>query len=373
MLVVFLRMEWKKIFDEVPDYRKNHPFKKHLLSDILMLSLCASLSGAENDEEIETYGREKEPFLKGFLILPCGIPSHDTITRVFRYLDKDKFSDCLYRHTKELLEFIEGQHISIDGKVCRGTTEGGKKKSGICIITAWACEQSLCLGQLKTEAKSNEKTAIPILLEEIELENTIVSIDAIANSPVIAKQILGRRGDYILSLKKNQKDTFEQVSDYMRANEAFFEKDKNVDFGSGRIETRICYVAKNLDFMEKVLGWEGIKSVIMIYAKREIGDKTQEQYRFYLSSKDQTPKYFNNTIRAHWSIENRLHWHLDVSFDEDCSRSKMGNGAENHNTLRKISLQLLQQQNDKHSIKERRKKAGWNDQYLLNIIKNNTI
>ena len=187
-------MEWKKIFDEVPDYRKNHPFKKHLLSDILMLSLCASLSGAENDEEIETYGREKEPFLKGFLILPCGIPSHDTITRVFRYLDKDKFSDCLYRHTKELLEFIEGQHISIDGKVCRGTTEGGKKKSGICIITAWACEQSLCLGQLKTEAKSNEKTAIPILLEEIELENTIVSIDAIDNSPFIAKQILVRIG-----------------------------------------------------------------------------------------------------------------------------------------------------------------------------------
>jgi len=203
-------MEWEKIFNEVPDYRKNHPFKKHLLSDILMLSLCASLSGAENDEEIETYGREKESFLKGFLLLPSGIPSHDTITRVFRYLDKAKFSNCLYRHTKELLEFIEEQHISIDGKVCRGTNKGGKKKSGICIITAWACEQSLCLGQLKTEEKSNEKTAIPILLEEIEVKNTVISIDAIANSPSIAKQIVNRGGDYILSLKKNQKDTFER-------------------------------------------------------------------------------------------------------------------------------------------------------------------
>jgi predicted transposase YbfD/YdcC len=365
-------MEWKKIFDEVPDYRKNHPFKKHLLGEILMLSLCASLSGAENDEEIETYGKEKQAFLSGFLSLPSGIPSHDTITRVFRYLDKDKFSACLYSYTKELLEFIDQQHISIDGKICRATNKGGKKKSGICIITAWACEQGLCVGQLKTEEKSNEKTAIPVLLEEIELKNTIVSIDAIANNPSIAKQIVSRGGDYILSLKKNQRATFEQVSDYMKANSAFFEIDKNVDFGSGRVETRTCYVAVNLNFMENILAWEGIKSVIMIHAKREIRDKVEEQYRFYLSSKAQTPHYFNSKIRAHWGIENKLHWHLDVSFNEDRSRTKMGNGAENHNTLRKISLQLLQQQKDKHSIKERRKKAGWNDQYLLNIIKNST-
>lgn len=363
-------MKWKNIFEEVPDFRSRNVFKLHLLEDILMLSLFATLAGAENDEEIETYGKEKYSFLRGFLSLPNGIPSHDTITRVFRYLDKAKFAECLHKYSKELMVYLQENHISIDGKVCRATNKGGKKKSGICIITAWACEQNLCLGQLKTDEKSNEKTAIPVLIDEIDIKNTVVSIDAIANNPSIAKQIIKKEGDYILSLKKNQKNAFEQVSDYMRANKVAFEMDENIDFGSGRIETRKCYVAKNLQFMEDTLAWEGIKSVVMVQTKREIRGEIEEQYRFYLSSKDETAKYFNYRIREHWSIENQLHWHLDVSFDEDRCRTKMGNGAENHNTLRKIALQLLQQKKDKHSVRERRKKAGWNNQYLIEIITN---
>jgi predicted transposase YbfD/YdcC len=363
-------MEWKNIFDDVPDFRQGNVFKLHELQDILLLSLLATLAGAENDEEIATYGKEKQSFLSNYLRLPNGIPSHDTITRVFRYLDKDKFAECLHRYSKELIDFLAENHISIDGKICRATNKGGKKKNGICIITAWACEQNLCLGQLKTDEKSSEKTAIPALIEEIEIKNTVVSIDAIANSPSIAEQIIKKGGDYILSLKKNQKLTFEQVSDYMKTHESLFEMDENIDFGSGRIETRRCYVAKNLVFMEDTLAWAGIKSVVMIHAKREIRNKEQSQYRFYLSSKDENAKYFNDRIREHWSIENQLHWHLDVSFDEDRCRTKMGNGAENHNTLRKIALQILQQKQDKHSIKEKRKKAGWNNQYLIEIIKN---
>lgn len=362
-------MDWKKTFADIPDFRREHVFKKHLLSDVLMLSLCAVVCGAETDEEIETYGQEKESFLRAFLDLPNGIPSHDTITRVFRYLDKGKFSSCLCKYSESLREFLSEQHISIDGKVCRATNPNGKKKGGICIITAWACEQNLCLGQLKTEEKSNEKTAIPMLLTDLEVKDSVVSIDAIANSPTIAAQIIDKEGDYILSLKHNQKQTFEQVSDYMRENQSALEKDKNVDFGSGRIEKRTCYVLKNLEFIENVLAWKGIKTVVMIHAQREIKDKVQQEYRFYLSSKDQDAKYFNQRVREHWSIENQLHWHLDISFDEDRCRTKMGNGCENHNTLRKMALQMLQQQKDKHSIKERRKKAGWNDQYLLNIIK----
>lgn len=364
-------MDWKKIFAEIPDFRREHFFKKHQLGDILLLSLCAVLCGAETDEEIETYGREKEAFLGTFLDLPNGIPSHDTITRVFRFLDKDKFSGCLYQHSASLKMFLEETHISIDGKICRATNRSGKKRGGICIITAWACEQNLCLGQLKVEEKSNEKTAIPALIDDLDVKGSLVSIDAIANSPSVAAQILDKGGDYILSLKENQGCTFEQVSDYMRQNQSVLEKDKNVDFGSGRIETRTCYVLKNLEFIENVFDWKGIKTVIMIHAQREIKDKIQEEYRFYLSSKDQDAKYFNQRIREHWSIENQLHWHLDISFDEDKCRTKMGNGCENHNTLRKMALQMLQQQKDKHSIKERRKKAGWNDHYLLNIIKNN--
>lgn len=363
-------MKWQKIFEEVPDFRADNIFKLHLLSDILMLSLCATLSGADSDEEIETYGKEKELFLRDFLVLPNGIPSHDTITRVFRYLDKNKFAECLHKYSREILDFFDEYHLSIDGKVCRATNPGGKKKGGICIITAWACEQNLCLGQLKTSEKSSEKTAIPALIEELDVKNAIISIDAIGNSPNIATQIFDKEGDYILSLKKNQKNTFEQVSDYMQRHQLFFEVDKNVDFGSGRIETRSCYVTHNLHLMENVLAWKGIKSVVMIHAKREIRDKIEEDFRFYLSSKDENAVYFNRRIREHWSIENQLHWHLDMSFQEDRCRTKMGNGTENHNTLRKLSLQLLQQQNDKHSIKERRKKAGWNNQYMFNIIKN---
>lgn len=365
-------MKIQKIFAEVADFRREHVFKKHLLSDILVLSLCASLSGAETDEDIESYGQEKLSFLKTFLELPNGIPSHDTITRVFRHLDKDAFSNCLFKYSKDIMEFLNEHHISIDGKVCRATNKGGKKKNGICIVTAWACEQNLCLGQLKTEEKSNEKTAIPALIDEVDVKGSVVSIDAIANSPSVATQIIDKGGDYILSLKKNQKTVFEQVASHMQRNLSILEMDSNVDFGSGRIETRTCYVTKDLTFIEGVLAWKGIKSVIMVHATREIRGQLQEENRFYLSSKDQSPKYFNHRIREHWSIENQLHWHLDVSFNEDRCRTKMGNGCENHNTLRKITLQMLQQQNDKHSIKVRRKKAGWNDKYLMEIINNAT-
>lgn len=363
-------MELKKIFSEVPDFRKPNYFSEHSLSDILLLSLFATICGAESDEEIVSYGQEKEVFLRRFLELPNGIPSHDTITRVFRFLDVKKFAECLYKYSVELLDFFEEHHISIDGKVCRATNKTGKKNGGICIITAWSCEQNLTLGQLKTDAKSNEKKAIPELIEDLEVKNAIVSIDAIANNPAIAEQIIDKGGDYILSLKKNQGIAFEQVSEFMMGHHNICPHEKTVDFGSGRIETRICYVLNKLDWVEDVLAWKGIKSVIMIHSEREIHGKIQTQHRFYLSSKEGTPQYFNHRIREHWSIENQLHWHLDMSFDEDRCRTKMDNGAENHNILRKITLQILQQMNDKHSIKVRRKMAGWNNEYLLNIIEN---
>ena len=154
----------------MPDFRREHIFKKHLLSDILALSLCAFLSGIETDEEIETYGKEKFSFLKTFLSLPNGIPSHDTITRVFRILDKNKFAECLHKYWAEIMDFLQERHISMDGKVCRATNKGGKKKSGICIVTAWACEQNLCLGQLKIDEKSSKKTAIPSLIDDIDIK-----------------------------------------------------------------------------------------------------------------------------------------------------------------------------------------------------------
>lgn len=223
-------MELSAIFSEVVDPRRNTLLKRHLLSDILLLSLLATLSGCDTDEEIEEYGKNKEEFLRQFLDLPHGIPSHDTITRVLNAIDKEKFSACLYRHSRYLCDFLEGHHISIDGKVLRATAQAGKRNSGICIVTAWACERQLVLGQSKTEKKSNEKTAIPSLLEELDVKGALVSIDAIANGPAIAQQIVNQQGHYLLSLKKNQKHTFEQVHDYMMAHHQGLAYDKQVDF-----------------------------------------------------------------------------------------------------------------------------------------------
>jgi predicted transposase YbfD/YdcC len=217
-----------------------------------MISLCAVLSGAENDEEIATYGEQKQEFLSTFLSLPNGIPSHDTFTRVFRFLDTDKFAQCLYEHSRELLDFLHEHHISIDGKVLKATAKRGKKKSGICIVSAWACEQNLVLGGIKTEEKSNEKKAIALLLEQLDLSAAVVSIDAIANNPQIAEQIMDKGGEYILSLKKNQKYAYEQAADHMQARKEGLKWEKNVDFGSGRIETRTCYMLQELELLEEL-------------------------------------------------------------------------------------------------------------------------
>lgn len=362
-------MELATIFSEVPDPRRDTLLKHHLLSDILLLSLFATLSGCNSDEEIEEYGKNKQAFLSEFLSLPNGIPSHDTITRVLNAVDKTKFAACLYRHSAYLCAFADEHHIGVDGKVLRATAEQGRRNSGICVVTAWACEQQVVLGQIKTEKKSNEKTAIPALLEELDLEGALVSVDAILNGPDIAEQIVEAKGHYLLSLKKNQPNTFEQVHDYMMSHQQGMEQDKSVDFGSGRIETRTCYVSGRTDLLEETLAWKNIQSIVMVHAVRETANKRQEEYRFYLSDLWASPAYFNAKVREHWSIENQLHWQLDVSFEEDRCRTRTKNGPENRNTLRKLSLQMLRQMQDTHSIKVRRKKAGWDDSYLKQIIR----
>ncbi len=236
-------MEWQQYFEEVPDFRLDRK-KLHLLGDILMLSLCAGLSGAEDFEDRENYGKQKESFLRQFLALPYGIPSHETINRVYNRLDQDKFAACLYRWSEELLDFLEYYQVAIDGKVLRGTAKFRKKKSGICLVSAWAQAQRLVLGQRKVESKSNEKTAIPELLESLDLQGAIVSIDAVACTNKIGDPITAKGAYYLLALKKNQKQLLEQVSYPMLRQKAALPKAEWVDFGSGRIEKQVCYVSE---------------------------------------------------------------------------------------------------------------------------------
>lgn len=362
-------MEWEKFFEGVVDFRLDRK-KLHSLSDILMLSLCGAISGANDYEEIEAYGRQKEAFLRSFLKLENGIPSHDTINRVFNRLDKDQFGACLYRWSAELLAFMDHYQIGIDGKVLRGTGKSGKKCSGICLVSAWVDEHRLVLGQQKTNEKSNEKTAIPQLLESLELKGALVSIDAIACNENVARIITGKEANYLLALKNNQKQLFEQVSEHMQHRKQVLDKAVWQDFGSGRIETRTCYVAHELALLDGLENWPGIKSVVMVVARREKDGKATEQVRYYLSSLKENAKAFNSYVRKHWDIENNLHWKLDVVFREDQSRTRTGNGAENMAILRKTALQVLHQHKDKHSIKNKRKMAGWNDEYLMTLIKN---
>lgn len=362
-------MEYQAFFSEVKDFRVQGRCL-HRLEDILILSLCAVICGAEDFEDIENYGHQKEGFLRSFLKLPNGIPSHDTIDRVFRYLDPTSLANALHRWSAEILAFLSFYQINIDGKVLRGTAEAGKRTSGLCLVSAWVADQCLSLGQVKVGEKSNEKTAIPVLLDDLDLEGAVVSIDAVACSPSIAAQIIENQGDYLLALKKNQKTIYEQVTSEMERQKALLEKDIWEDFGSGRVEKRSCYVLKDLRFIEAIEDWTGINTIVMIEAQRQKNGKKTTETRYYLSSLNVKPAEFNKLVRNHWSIENQLHWQLDVSFREDQSRTRKNNAPENMATLRKTALQALKQMDDKQSIKSRRKIAGWNDDYLIQILQN---
>jgi len=355
------------IFDELIDERESWKVI-HDLHEVLILSLFAVLCGADDYRAIEDYGKQKLEFLRQFLILENGIPSESTIKRIFRYLNPKELESCLKKNMVQVLKLKEKYLLNIDGKVLCGTTEKGKKTSGICILTAWAQEQNLVLGQLKIAEKSNEKTAIPKLIEILDLENAIVSIDAIACTDKIAKPIITGGGDYIIAVKNNKKGLKEEITDWLDRGRSDFEIFQKTDTVGGRIEQQEYTVCTDLQHLCQDDLLYGSKSIIKVWSKRVIGEKIQEETRYYTSSLDESAEKFAQLIRGHWSIENQLHWHLDVSFNEDKSRVRKDNGAENMNTMRKLSLQYIKKMKDKTSVKGRRLKAGWNNDYLMKIL-----
>lgn len=355
------------IFDEIIDERE--PWKVvHDLYDILILSLCAIICGAEDYKAIEDYGIQKKDFLKQFLNLQNGIPSESTIKRTFRYLDPKVLAACLQRNISQVLELQEKYLLNIDGKVLRGTNKKGKKNSGICILTAWAQEQNLVIGQFKADEKSNEKTAIPELIKILDLTNAIVSIDAIACTNTIAKPIIDGGGDYIIAVKNNKKGLKEEITDWLDRDRSDFDVFQKTDTVGGRIEQQKYTVCTDLQHLcQEDLLYKS-KSIIKVWSKRTIGEIIQEETRYYTSSLCESAENFAQLIRGHWSIENQLHWHLDVSFNEDKNRVRKDNGAENMNVMRKLSLQCLKKMTDKTSVKGRRLKAGWKDDYLFQVL-----
>lgn len=363
-------MKIVEIFETVPDFR-TECYVSHKLKEILFIALCAILSGADDYKEIAAYAEKKENFLRQYLELAKGLPSADTFKRVFRNMDTKSFEKCLIKWSKEILSELEDYQINLDGKVLRATGKRGKKTAAICIVSAWASEHCLSLGQSKVNKKSNEKTALPELIEAVDIKDKLVTIDAMGCDKKIAAQIRENEGDYLLALKKNQKNLYEEVEDWMSKHKLKMDIFEDIDYTGGRIETRTTYVTNDLTYMDELENWKDSKTVIMVESKREFKSgvsKTTFQTRYYISSRDKDAAYFGERVRKHWSIENKLHWYLDVVFNEDRQRVREGNGAENMNILRKMGLQTLMKNKGKDSLKVTRKKAGWDEEFLKEIL-----
>ncbi len=351
--------------------------KRYSLVDILVIAICAMICAAETWEDIEEFGHAKREWLATFLELENGIPSHDTFRRVFILLDADELKASFLDWIRSAISLSQGQLVNIDGKVLRRSKKSASGKEALNVVSAWASEQSVVLGQVKCEEKSNEITAIPELLKIIEITGCIVTIDAMGCQKEIVKEIVDKRADYVISLKGNQGTLHQEIKDYLdwaeriKFKDIAFDSYETLEKGHGRIEQRKCWVTEEIDWLEPRAEWKNLKSVVMVEATREVigGQKTVEK-RYFISSLAANAEEALKAVRGHWAIENELHWCLDIGFREDECRTRTGNAAENLAIIRHLGINLLKQEKScKQGIKSKRLKAGWDESYLLKVLK----
>lgn len=344
--------------------------KLHKLSDILFITIAACLSGAEDWEEIEEYGQAKQDWLKTFLELANGIPSHDTFNRVFAALDAVELEGCFAAWIQSVAELSKGQIVSIDGKRLCGSGEHGSK-SIVHMVSAWSGANNLVLGQCKVDDKSNEITAIPALLEVLMLKECIVTIDAMGCQNDIAEKIISKEADYILALKGNQETLLDDVQEAFNHDKPT-SSSMELDMGHGRIEKRTCHVISDTSWICKEQEWKGLQSLVKIESERyhKSNGHTEKQTRYYISSLAADAKKINEAIRQHWGIENQLHWTLDVAFGEDKSQKRAGYAAQNFSLINKVALNLLKNEKSKkrRSMKVKRHRAGWDNDYVFQLL-----
>jgi predicted transposase YbfD/YdcC len=363
-------------FETLEDPRLDNHNLRHELIDILVITILGTICGADGWTEIYEFALAKEDWLKTFLSLPNGIPSHDTFGRVFSLINPDKFEACFYAWIDSLDIDTNKEIIAIDGKSLRGSANKRKNHKLLHLVSAWAVNNRILLGQVKTSEKSNEIEAIPRLLNMLDIKNSIVTIDAMGCQKEIALQIIEQGADYVLALKENQPSLYQDIKsifalgEYRQFKKMLNKRKVEKIHDHGRVETRRYTLISARDPLLFQLRWPGMKSIGMVEVKRTTNNEVEHSKRFFITSLDEDIDGFMSAVRKHWSIEINLHWSLDVSFREDLNRARIGHSAQNLATVRRIALNLLtQEKTHKRGIACKRKTAGWNHKYLMEVLK----
>jgi predicted transposase YbfD/YdcC len=364
-------------FGKVNDPRKERT-KDHKLIDIIAIAICGVICGAEGWVDIEVFGNSKIHWLATFLELPNGIPSHDTFGRVFSLIDAQQFQLAFYEWVCAVNDLVQGQVINIDGKCLRGSDDERLGKRAIYMVSAWAVENEIVLGQRKVDEKSNEITAIPELLKMLAISGCLVTIDAMGTQTNIAKTIVEAKADYVLSVKENQGHLLEDISTLFAVDQAqdfkyaSYEYKQTINKGHGRIEVRECWSTSNPEYLKLIRGlenWIGLQSISMVICTRIIAGRETREVRYYISSLLSNAERILQAVRKHWSIENKLHWILDVALNEDRSRVRKDQAPENFAVLRHIALNLLKQEKtSKGGIHAKQFQAALREDYLLKVL-----
>lgn len=364
-------------FRDLKDPRRDQG-KRHLLSDMLTLTICAVLSGANTWVEIEEYGEVKHDWLATFLALPHGIPSHDTLGDVFARLDPQALEAGFQSWVSSIATSLNATQIHIDGKVLRGSGNASQGQKPLHLVSAWVSEVNVILGQVKTDDKSNEITAIPELLNNLVVTGALVTIDAIGTQTPIAQQIVEQGGDYLLAVKGNHKTMLQDLEDlFAGCDEVEFadvphDRAETVNKGHGRIEIRRCQILSDpqyLDYVRRRDEWKDLATLIRIERKRRLNEQTSTETAYFISNRVASAAFFLDAVRGHWAIENQLHWSLDVTFREDHNQTRTGFAAENLALIRRLALMLLKRETSvKVGLQAKRLRAGWQNDYLLNVL-----
>ena len=368
---------FKKCFGKVKDPRIDRT-KRHKLIEIMIMATLAVICGADSWVDVEMFGNSKKEWLKTFLELENGIPSHDTFGRVFALINPQEFENGFKEWVKLIQEVTQGQVIAIDGKQIRGSKDIPAGQAAIYMVSAWATANQLVLGQRKVDDKSNEITAIPQLMKVLDLAGCIVVVDAIGTQTKIAKTIIDQGADYVLAVKENQGHLYEDIHDLFEEDwkqnfaGAPYSYAKVVNKNHGRIEIRECWSISDPEYLANIREldrWKGVQSLVMILSKRQIGEKQEVQDRYYITSLGSDAKKILQAKRSYWGIENCLHWVLDIAFNEDHCRVRKDHAPQNFAILRHMALNMLKLETTvKAGIKAKRLKCGWDTGYLLKVL-----